>query len=164
MTIRAAIIAFVLATTPAAAALDGEGIPMNDPLLDKMVGHWTLSGTMVGRPATHDVDVEWVLNHQFLRIHEVDKAGGYEAMPMIGYDNTSERYVAHWIDVFGGRWSETLGYGKRDGDAVVFTFKYPDGPFRTAFRWDGKQWHWTMTQKNASGAWTTFAEMVLTKR
>ncbi len=82
---------------------------MNDPLLDKMVGHWTLSGTMVGRPATHDVDVEWVMNHQFLRIHEVDKAGGYEAMPMIGYDNTSERYVAHWIDVFGGRWSETLG-------------------------------------------------------
>jgi len=26
----------------------------------------------------------------------------YEAMPMIGYDNLSERYVVHWI-VFGGR-------------------------------------------------------------
>jgi hypothetical protein len=46
----------------------------------------------------------------------------------------SERYVAHWIDVFGGRFSETLGYGKRAGDEIDFIFEYPDGPFVSVSR------------------------------
>jgi hypothetical protein len=37
----------------------------------------------------------------------------YQAAVFIGFDNTSERYVAHWIDAGGGRFSETLGFGKR---------------------------------------------------
>jgi Protein of unknown function (DUF1579) len=166
----ATMLAVLLAAAPGRAALDGAGIAMSDPLLDKMVGHWTMTGTLLGHPATHDVDVDWILDHQFLRIHEVDRhkgadgKPGYEAMPLIGYDNTSERYVAHWIDAFGGRWSETLGYGKREGDAVTFVFEYPDGPFRTTFRRDGAQWHWSMTQKGADGAWKPFAEMTLSPR
>lgn len=40
---------------------------------------------------------------------DVSSPPNYEAMVFIGYDNTSERYVVHWIDVFGGRFSETLG-------------------------------------------------------
>jgi hypothetical protein len=55
---------------------------------------------------------------------------------MIGYDNMSERYVVHWIDVFGVRFSETLGYGKRVGNEIDFIFEYPDGPFRTNLIWD----------------------------
>ena len=54
---------------------------------------------------------------------------------MIGYDHTSERYVAHWMDIYGGRFSETLGYGVRSGDQIEFVFEYPDGPFHTTFRW-----------------------------
>ena len=61
----------------------------------------------------NSVKAEWVLNHQFLLVHIKDGSSPpiYEAMVFIGYDNTSERCVAHWIDVFGGRFSETLGYG-----------------------------------------------------
>jgi len=89
----------------------------------------------------------------------------YEAMPMIGHDNTSERYVAHWIDVFGGRWSETLGYGKRSGDEIDLVFEYPDGPFHTDFIWNTKAgtWRWHMTQKGADGTWHDFADMMLVK-
>ncbi len=47
----------------------------------------------------------------------------YEALVFLGYDNASERYVAHWIDVFGGRFSETLGYGTRSGDSIKFIFE-----------------------------------------
>jgi hypothetical protein len=140
-----------------------------DPLLDKMVGHWMMTGKLMGKQVTHTVDVEWILNHQFLQIHEVgaiDPSTGkpqYEAMPLIGYDNMSERYVAHWIDFGGGRYSETLGYGKRMDNEIDFVFEYPDGPFRTNFVWDSLhgEWHWRMTQKNASGQWKSFADLTL---
>jgi hypothetical protein len=111
------------------------------------------------------------LNHQFLRIHEkaVDPKAGdppYEAIVMVGYDNTSERYVAHWLDIFGGRFSETLGYGQRRENAVEFLFEYPDGPFRTTFRWlpDKKQWQWVMKTKGKNGQWTDFGTMTLTRQ
>jgi hypothetical protein len=85
---------------------------------------------------------------------------------MIGYDNISERYVAHWIDVFGGRFSETLGYGKRNGDKIDFVFEYPDGPFHTDFAWDAAHgiWRWRMEQKNAAGKWMQFADLTLARR
>jgi hypothetical protein len=45
----------------------------------------------------------------------------------MGYDTTSERYVLHLLDIFGARYSETLGFGTRDGKAIRFVFEYPDG-------------------------------------
>jgi hypothetical protein len=108
----------------------------------------------------------WVLNHQFLQVHEKDlaTAPAYEAGVMVGYDNLSERYVAHWLDVFGGRFSETLGYGTRSGDQIEFVFEYPDGPLRTIFRWvpDKKQWQWHMRTKDNSGKWVEFSNLTLT--
>jgi hypothetical protein len=137
-----------------------------DDLLDKMTGRWKLTGTVRGQSVEHVVEAQWTLNHQFLQVHEKDAATppGYEANPMIGYDNTSERYVAHWLDIYGGRVSETLGYGTRSGDQIEFVFEYPDGPFRTTFRWigDKKQWQWQMRNKNSAGKWVDFADLTLT--
>jgi hypothetical protein len=129
-------------------ALDGPKVIFQDPLLDKMAGNWKVAGAIRGRLAEQSVEAQWVLNHQFLQVHEKGapdpKTGAptYEAMVMIGYDHTSERYVAHWTDIYGGRFSETLGYGVRSGDQIEFVFEYPDGPFRTTFRWlaDKMQW------------------------
>jgi hypothetical protein len=86
-------------------------------------------------------------------------------MPIIGYDNMTERYVAHWIDVFGGRFSEMLGYGKRVGNKIDFIFEYPDGPFPTNLIWNAGlgQWHWQMAQKNTSGQWTMFTDLTLSQ-
>ena len=112
--------------------LDGPRHAFADSLLDNMTGTWNLTGKILDRNADHAVDAEWVLNHQFLRIHEKDRspaASGavpYEAMIMVGYDNTSERYIAHWNDIYGGRFSETLGYGTRNGNELRFVFEYPD--------------------------------------
>jgi hypothetical protein len=84
----------------------------------------------------------------------------YEAMVFVGYDNASERYVAHWIDVYGGRFSETLGYGRRENESVQFVFEYPDGPFHNTFQWDPKASSWTflLESKRPSGQWLPFAE------
>lgn len=130
-----------------------------------------MSGTVLGKPAHHHVQADWVLNHQFLRIHEQTDASApndehpYEADWYLGCDDVSERYVLHLLDVFGGRFSETLGYGTRDRHELRFVFEYPDGPFHTTFRWDPRQgsWEWLMEQMNKAGKWTQFANLKLTK-
>ena len=84
----------------------------------------------------------------------------YDAMVFIGYDNTSERYVVHWLDVFGGRSSQTLGYGTRNGNTIKFAFAYPEHPFVNTFSWnpDDKTWNFLMQQKNQNKSWSVFAE------
>jgi hypothetical protein len=145
---------------------DGPQHTFQDELLDKMTGQWKLTGTIRGQTVEHKVEAQWTLNHQFLQVHEKDTATppGYEANPMIGYDNTSERYVAHWLDIYGGRVSETLGYGTRSGDQIEFVFEYPDGPFHTTFRWspENSTWQWFLEQKDRDGKWTTFADLKFT--
>ena len=147
--------------------LDGPGRIFNDDLLNNLAGDWKLKREIQGRTVENTVRVEWVLNHQFLRIHmqDVKKPATYEAMVFVGYDNTSERYVVHWIDVFGGRFSETLGYGKRSGNSIKFVFEYPDGPFHNTFTWspETKSWSFRMEQKNKTGKWVVFARDTLTK-
>ncbi len=45
-----------------------------DDLVDHLTGTWKTEGQIVGRDANHEVQAEWVLNHQFLRIHETTDA------------------------------------------------------------------------------------------
>ena len=141
---------------------DGRNRIFRDELLDNLVGDWKLTRKMKAQSVENRVKAEWALNHQFLLVHMKDVAtpSNYEAMVFIGYDNTSERYVAHWIDVFGGRFSETLGYGKRTGNAIQFVFEYPDGPFHNTFTWnqESKTWIFLMEQKDQAGKWKVFAE------
>ncbi len=142
----------------------------HDELADHMTGSWKVEGRVLGREAHHEVNAEWVLNHQFLRIHEKTAAAApasenpYEAFWFLGYDAVSERYVLHLFDVFGGRFSETLGYGTRNGNEIRFVFEYPDGPFHTTFRWSPEKstWQWLLEQKDKDGKWTTFADFKLT--
>jgi len=142
-----------------------------DDLVEHMVGTWRLEGQVMGREAHHEVRADWVLNHQFLRMQEITSAGApntekpYEAFWFLGYDSISERYVLHLMDLFGARYSETLGYGTREGNQIRFIFEYPDGPFHTTFRWspEKNRWQWLLEQKDKSGKWTPFADLTLTK-
>ena len=143
---------------------------LKDDLLDSMVGHWRLNGKYEGQAVDHSVEVKWVLHHQFLEIHEKDlnppkgDEVPYDALVYVGYDPTSGRYIAHWLDVFGDG-SETLGYGKRTGAAIEFDFEYPGQPWLTTFRWDeaSKSWKWLMRTKTKQGQWQETADMTLTR-
>jgi hypothetical protein len=163
-------IALLLAIAPVGARAQTSA-PWPDDLVDHMTGAWKLQGKVMGRDAHHEVRAEWVLNHQFLSIHEKTVADApksehrYEASWFLGYDPVSERYVLHLLDVFGGRFSEALGYGTRDGNSIRFVFEYPDGPFHTTYRWSAQDhsWEWVMEQKDKAGKWTTFADLKLTR-
>ena len=143
---------------------------LQDDLLDKMVGRWRLTGKFEGQPMNHSVEVRWVLNHQFVEIHEkglIQPKGNdvpYEALVYVGYEATQRRYVAHWLDVFGGG-SATLGYGKRTESAIQFDFEYPGQPWLTTFRWNTstKTWQWLMQTKTKQGQWQETANMTLAR-
>lgn len=144
----------------------------DDDLVEHMSGSWKMRGQVMGRDAHHELKAEWVLNHMFLRIHESTSTDApasekrYEAIWFLGYDPVSEKYVLHLFDVFGARFSETLGYGTGDGNAIHFTFEYPDGPFHTTFRWspeNGGSWQWLMEQKEKDGKWGNFADFKITR-
>lgn len=145
--------------------LDGPRRVFRDDLLENLVGSWKLTRKIRGQTVENSVKAEWALNHQFLQIHmkDVNTPPAYEALVFIGYDNTSERYVVHWLDVFGGRFSETLGYGTRSGSSIKFVFEYPDGPFHNTFTWDpaARTWSFLMRSKDKAGKWTVFAEDTL---
>ncbi len=142
-----------------------------DDLVGHMAGTWKMEGHVMGRDAHHEVRADWMLNHQFLRIQEKTAASApsterpYDAIWFVGYDAISERYVLHLMDIFGGRFSETLGYGTRDGNQIRFVFEYPDGPFHTTYRWNPEQdsWEWLLEQKDKDGKWTPFADLKLTR-
>ncbi|HMK31370.1 MAG TPA: hypothetical protein VK473_16930 [Terriglobales bacterium] len=166
------LIVFALALIlPGCSLAQGPASEWRDELADHMAGTWKIEGKVMGRQAHHEVRAEWILNHQFLRIQEKTAASApseerhYEALWFLGFDALSERYVLHLIDVFGGRFSETLGYGTREGNSLRFVFEYPDGPFHTTFRWlpEEDAWQWLLEQKDNSGRWTTFADFRLTR-
>ena len=73
--------------------------------------------------------------------------------------------MLHLIDTFGGRFSESLGYGTRDGNQIRFVFEYGDGPFHTTYRWNPETdtWQWLMEMKDKNGKWVPFSDLKLTK-
>jgi len=143
---------------------DGRDVKFEDPLLDKLVGHWRVVRKFGdGRTAENTVRVGWVLNHQFLELHYLDVATPpqYEAMAFIGFDHKMSRYVLHWLDVFGGRASEVIGYGTLDEAAhsIYFTFSNPDGQFMNVYAFDPATKNWTSVMRQKSkGPWSLFAE------
>jgi hypothetical protein len=150
-------------------ALDGPKHPVADDLLDKLAGSWKVVGAVVGQSASYTAEADWVLHHQFLQFHMLGlhpippNDVPYEAMVFISYDHMSERYVCHWMDIYGGRSSESLGFGQRNGQSIEFVFEYPTGPFHTSFRWipESGTWQATMRTKVGTGDWIDFASLVL---
>jgi hypothetical protein len=116
-----------------------------DSLLDHMTGKWVLQGTIAGKETTHDIVSEWVLSHEYVRLHEVSRekdAKGrpaYEAIVFIGWNQTSGEYACLWLDSTGGGGlsAQAIGHAKRGGDEIAFLFKGQDGSiFHTTFRGD----------------------------
>jgi hypothetical protein len=134
--------------------------PLHSELLDQLVGAWDLAGTVRGQPIHERVLVDWVLGHQFLRVHRIQFDGPAETVIHVGYDTVSERYVLIRLDSFNARGAETLGFGIRDGDKLQFTYEYPSGPFKETWAWDGKAWQFTVESK-VKGAWTMFSSLTL---
>ncbi len=142
-----------------------------DPLLDHLAGRWTLQGIIMGKQTTHDVSAEWVLGHQYLRMHEVSrekKSGGepeYEAMVFIGWDDKSKQYVCYWLDDFGAGYDDAVARAKRNGNEIPFIFNYSDGRFHTTFAYDPASDSWDLRMDSEDkGALKPFARTKLIRK
>ena len=130
-----------------------------DDLLDHFVGKWDATGTVHGRPSKQTFEADWVLNHQFLRIHEksAENVAGrnvpFEALLFIGYDKTGKRYVLHSMSVFGGGRAGEFGYGQRSGNEIKFEQEFAGRRGHGRFTWqpESKTWHYIAGLENAKG-------------
>jgi hypothetical protein len=146
-----------------------------DPLLDCLIGHWVLKGTIGGKETTHDIAAEWVLGHQYVRIHELSREKGaneqaaYEAIVFIGWDQPSSEYACLWLDSTGGGGisAPAIGHGKRGGDEIPFIFRESDGSisFKNTFSFDrsANSWVWLMDNVQ-NGKSVPFARLKLTRQ
>ncbi|HEY4776513.1 MAG TPA: hypothetical protein VIH56_02545 [Candidatus Acidoferrales bacterium] len=167
------ILGIVALIAIAALSASAQQPPRQDPLLDHMTGNWTLQGTISGRDTTHDVEADWVLGHEYIRIHETShekNAQGqplYEAIVFIGWDAASSQYTCLWLDTTGGSGlsGDAIGHGKRNGDEIAFFFESKDGNFHTTFAYNktADTWQWIMDNENA-GKLVPFARLKLTKK
>jgi hypothetical protein len=149
----------------------GQQPPVHDQLLDRLTGNWLLQGTIAGKETTHDISAEWVLGHQFVRIHEVSREKNthgqpaYEAMVFVGWDQPTGEYVCAWLDTYGGMTPATFGRAKRDGDEIHFLFKDKDSVFHTRFIFhpEARNWEWRMDSEEKEGM-KPFARVTLTRK
>lgn len=165
------LVTVVLTALPAAAQTTG----LQDPLLDRMIGEWVLQGIIAGDSTTHDVVFEWVLDHYYVRFHEVaretDPATGkaaYEAIVFIGWDEPSQQYACLWLDSTGGGGlsAQAIGYGAASGDSIPFLFRFPDGsPFHNTFVYDRDTdtWQWHLDGEE-NGVRQPFARVTLSRK
>jgi hypothetical protein len=147
-----------------------------DPLLDRLAGNWLLQGSIAGHETTHDIESEWVLNHEYLRIHEVSReknAQGqpaYEAIVFIEWNESSNEYRCLWLDsTGGGGLAVPAAPGKRGNDEIVFVFKNKDkdkdSGVRTTFVYSkgADTWNWLIDDEYG-GKLTSFARVKLTRK
>jgi hypothetical protein len=139
-----------------------------------MTGRWVMTGAIGKKPATHDVDVDWVLNREYIRIHEVSRdrnvsgGTGYEAWIYIAWDAKKSEYAVMWLDNMAATnfAAEGVGHAKPDGDRIPFIFKDADGGgIHTTLAYDraNDTWSWTIDNVDKSGKPSSFAKLKLTR-
>ena len=140
----------------------GDTAKAGDSLLDRLVGRWTMTGTVRGKPATYTMEASWTIQKKYVELHMVDVAGakGYEARVFIGPTQKPGELVAHWIDSTGAQYSVPPATGTLNADELVLDFPYPDGAFHDVFTYDRKadRFRFVLDASDGRGGWKRFAE------
>jgi len=146
--------------------------PTNSPLLEHLAGHWVLKGTIAGQQTTHDVDAEWVLDHHYLRIHEVSREKNdqgkpkYEALIFVGWNEGPKQYACAWLDIYGGLAAESIGEATPKENEIPFIFKDDKGVVSLTndflYRPASDAWEWQIDNVD-KGTATPFARVQLTR-
>ena len=164
-------LALCYSVAPATLA-QGQTTSQPERLLHQLVGQWVMSGTIAKKEVTHDVDVDWLLKRQYIRIHEVSRDqgakgdAGYEAWIFIAWDAKASEFVVLWLDntATTNFAPEGIGHAKLDGDRIPFVFKLADGSgIHTTFAYDRvtDTWSWTIKNVDRSGMESPLGSLTL---
>ena len=157
----------------AAAQLPSQSLAA-DSLFDRLIGHWVLRGTIARQSTTHDVEFEWMLGREYVKMHEVSRERGpngapaYEAVVLFGRDPRSGEYACLWLDNTGASAFDAAGIGRGAvaADSIPFVFNYTSTDrFHTTFVYNRgtDSWDWHM-DNDSSGVRRPFARVTLTRR
>ncbi len=149
--------------------------PTPEFLMEKMTGKWIMRGTINDEKVTHDVNVDRILNQQYVRIHEVSRekdASGkpeYEAWIHIAWDKANEEFVVMWLDNTGitNFSPDGVGHGKPKGDSIPFIWKLADwsGIHNTfAYERASNTWSWKIDNIDKSGKSSPFGNVTLKRK
>jgi hypothetical protein len=142
-------------------------------LLDHLTGQWVLQGTIGGKHTTHEVQAEWVLKREYLRLHESSREKDvkgdpvYEAIVFVSWDPKTGEYICLWLDstAGGGLSARGLGHGKKSGDSIAFLFTItPSESIHNRFVYDrgAETWKW-LIDDDANGKSERFADVTLVR-
>ena len=143
-------------------------------LLDKLAGRWVMTGTLAGKPATHDVEASWVLKREYVQFHEVSRdkdangAPAYEAIVYIGWNATTNEYGCLWLDNTEA-WDFTargLTRTKKAGNSIPFMIALaPNDAIHSTFRYEPPSDSWQLTIDNVTdGKTRRFGDVRLTRK
>jgi hypothetical protein len=164
---------FGLALSLAPAALIGQELHP-DSVFPRLIGAWVLRGTIARQQTVHDVTFEWLLNREYVQMHEISRerdpngTPAYEAVVLFGRDPKTGAYACTWMDNTAAAAFplEGTGRGSVAGDSLPFIFHYTrTTSFHTTFVYDRRNdsWQWHM-DNDSSGVRRPFARVTLTRR
>ncbi len=152
-------------------------------LLDHLVGHWTMKGTLGGKQTIHDADAQWVLNREYVEFHEVSRdrrqngSPAYEAILFLGWHAKTDEFMCLFLDntIGGGLSPEGIAHGKRSDHAISVVFACRSGEcppglsehesLHTTFDYDGSGDTWRLTIDDVKdGKTDRYGDMTLTRR
>ena len=157
-----------------AAAQESTDMMAPVKLLDHLAGIWAMKGSIGGKQVVHDVTADWVLNREYLRLHEIsrehDAAGkpAYEAIVFISWDAKPQQYTCLWLDSTsgGGLSAEGLAHANQARDAMPFVFNLSsNASLHTTFRYDESKGTWRLSIDDLSdGKVDHFADVEMSRR
>jgi len=171
---KQAVMLFLLSVVWISAFTQQPASPADAQLLDRLAGNWVLQGAIGGRQVTHDVQADWVLNHEYLRLHELSrekKPGGapaYEAIIFIEWNPKAREFVCLWLDSTsgGGLNPKGLAHGRPTATSIPFIFDISPTEFlRNTFIYNpaAGAWQWLIDDVT-NGKPDRFADVKLTRR
>ena len=142
-------------------------------LLDHLAGDWVLKGVLGKKTAVHDVHAEWVLNHEYIRLHETSrekKQNGepaYEAIIFISWDAKAQQYACLWLDNTegGGLSAEGIAHAKPQEFSIPFEWVQAGAvTLRNTFSYNARldTWRWAIDNIRKGKA-EPFGDVTLTR-
>jgi hypothetical protein len=139
-------------------------------LLGKLTGKWVLQGKIGKTETTHDIVATWVLNEEYVQIHETsrekdsDGKPQYEAIIYVSWDPKKDQFACMWLDTTDVSSFTPAGIGHLgpDGKQIQFLFGDKDDGIETTFAFDEPKNSWSWNIDNLQkGKKSPFAQLVL---
>ena len=149
------------------------GRPHTPELLDRLVGHWVLTGVIGRQSVVHDVDANWVLDGNYVRISEISRERGdngqpkYEATIFIGWLETAHHFVCIWLDNTEVASGGVTCVAAEAPNSLPFEFRDEHGALMIAttfaYHRDDDTWEWQIDNIR-DGRAVRFANLSLHRR